>query len=334
MTLSEEDHQKLFTWLLHKAETLKLTNLDPTVFANYVRSLVIRKISHDKLHHSLIEFLGKSNAKHFCRELNQRLKTKDFDIHLETEDLNIKLDLEQEGNINKEESSDFSEVDSSSDEDDFTKDDEGKIAIEKEQDNEEITSLPDTQFLQQVSYDEPELMPKIPKERFIIFIAGLAKEHFSIYKVYKIFHNFGRIIAIQYDDETEVFFIEYLKLSYAFRAINKGPKLIGNSNVKIDYAFTPNKEAIEAIEKQIEQHKEDYTVALEDDELQKLIPKIVVSAIDAKKFYEEEMKEMVERMKRTYSALANDQKNEKHILEIQISRLLRELGQEVPQKEK
>ena len=337
MSLNEEDHQKLFAWLLNEAEKIDLVDLDPTVFANYVRSLVIRNVSKTKITKGLYDFLGKNKAKQFANELKRRIKENDFSIQISTQeneeknsDLieDDKKEKTNEENKEIEESSEYSGssyTESEYSEEFQNEEDRENIETEKNEDQIDDESSKKPQYLQHVSLNEPGIKPKLPTERFIIFVAGLQKEHFSIYKIYKLFHTFGRITAIQYDNENGVYFIEYLKLSYAYRAVKKGPKLIGNSLARVEFAKEPNSEAINAIEKEIEQHREDWETAQEDIELQKLVPKIVVSAIDAKKNFENEIEEMINRMKKIHSVLFEDQTEEREILEIQINRLLKEL---------
>ena len=149
MSLNEEEHQKLFSWLLKEAEKINLIDLDPSVFANYVRSLVIRNVSKGKIAKGLFDFLGKNKAKIFANELKRRIKEKDFSIQSineediqekveenqisqEEEENNEKIDNE---NIAESQSSDYSdstETDSDINEEEDDEKDEGISTKDKE----------------------------------------------------------------------------------------------------------------------------------------------------------------------------------------------------------
>lgn len=113
----------------------------------------------------------------------------------------------------------------------------------------------DTQKLQLLPEEEPELKPIEKKDRFIIFVAGLPAEYNTIGRIYKFFSKFGRIAGIEEDHADGVCFIEYSKLQYAYRAIKKGAKATGNSLVRVNWAVHPDQAALDALDKEFQEKK-------------------------------------------------------------------------------
>lgn len=106
--------------------------------------------------------------------------------------------------------------------------------------------------------EEPEFKPKVAKERFIIFVAGLQEEFNTIGRICKAFQKFGRVAGIEEDKENGVCFIEYTKLSSAYRAICKGQKVLQNKSLRVEFANEPDEDALNAIKNQIEERKKNW----------------------------------------------------------------------------
>ena len=118
----------------------------------------------------------------------------------------------------------------------------------------------DTQQLSLVNADqEPEVKPNIVKERFIVYVAGLEEQYNTIVRIYKAFQQFGRIAGIEEDKANGVCFIEYSKLSYAYRAVKKGAKTLHNSLLRVEFANEPDPDALAAIDAQIEERRKAWT---------------------------------------------------------------------------
>lgn len=107
-----------------------------------------------------------------------------------------------------------------------------------------------------IETEETETKEIAPPQRYIIFCAGLEGSAKSINFIFKKFTKYGRILAIEENSDLKVCFIEFDELISAFKAVHANPsKVFGNKFIKIDYAFDPNPEALDALQKEYEERK-------------------------------------------------------------------------------
>ena len=147
--------------------------------------------------------------------------------------------------------------------------------------------------------EEPEVKPKVVKERFIVFVAGLEEKYNTFPRLYEVFHQFGRIAGIEIDRENGVSFIEFTKLSQAYRAVKKAPKALRNSMLRVEFANEPNPEAIAAIENEIEERQK----AWEQKQSQESQPQ---TEVDQKQELINQMVELLKEKQSQYDALGDE----------------------------
>ena len=294
--LSKEESEQLLEWIIHESKKLDLEDLEPSLFANYVKSLVTRDVPTEAMISSLEDFLQADKARSFTNELQKRVEAKDFQFEEEKKppppkpkeaappkepELKEKKKEKEAPKEVKKEKKEKPEVKELSryepikrrpkyeekqqeerpqkkkyeEKKDFKKYDRRRRFSSDESDSESDEEK-DTQQLSLINADEePEIKPKFVKERFIVFVAGLEEQYNTIGRIYKAFKQFGRIAGIQEDKANGVCFIEYSKLSYAYRAVKKGAKTLHNSLLRVEFANEPDPEAIAAIESELEERR-------------------------------------------------------------------------------
>jgi len=112
---------------------------------------------------------------------------------------------------------------------------------------------PSTQKTLDIAMEEPEMQPSIPKDRFIVYIAGFKPGEITIGKLFKTFLRCGKICAIEEDRANGIFYLEFIELIGAYRCVRKGKRLLGNDYLGIDYAFDPKQEELDAIEAELKE---------------------------------------------------------------------------------
>ena len=295
MNISDEYKENLLAWIKNEAETLKLVELDTSIFSNYILALFRKKANSSSYISGLKEFIGRRTAKQFTRKLFKKLES---DSILQKSSDIPKLDSDFSDSLDEYYDSDDDEKQSEINDDSFSQ-----------------------QYNKFISPNEPDFKPKVPSERFIIFIAGIKVDKETITKIYKLFHKFGTILSIEVDPEEDLCFIEYLKLSSAYKAVKKGNEVLNNKFARIEFAKEQNEDVIAAIEKELTEEKDKESKQIEP---QKCSTNKAISTISAKDNIEEEMKEMIKRLTKTYESLSETQSSEKEIIKIQINRLLKE----------
>ena len=97
-----------------------------------------------------------------------------------------------------------------------------------------------------------------PSPRYIIFIAGIDRNNSSILTLFGIFTKYGRILAIEVDEDEKVAYIEFEELLSAFKAIKAHNKknLFKNSFVQVDYAIIPDPEKLANLETEYNKRKQ------------------------------------------------------------------------------
>ena len=292
--LSKEETEQLLQWIIHESQKLDLEDLEPSLFANYVKSLVTRDVPTEAMISSLEDFLQADKALSFTNELQRRVESKDF--HFEEEKKTppskgkeqapskepVQKPKEKEApkevkkekpknevkelsryetikrrprNEEKEQHEEKPQKKKFEEKKDYKKYDRRRRFSSDESETESDEEK-DTQQLSLANVDEePEIKPKFVKERFIVFVAGLEEQYNTIGRIYKAFKQFGRIAGIEEDKANGVCFIEYSKLSYAYRAVKKGAKTLHNSLLRVEFANEPDPEAIAAIESELEEKR-------------------------------------------------------------------------------
>lgn len=112
--------------------------------------------------------------------------------------------------------------------------------------------------VEKISEDKIETKNTEPPTHYIIFIAGFDPNNSSIQSLYNVFTKFGRVLAIEVDEENRVAYVEFDELLPAFKAIKSHNKksLFKNAFVQIDYAIAPDPQKLADLESEYNKRKQ------------------------------------------------------------------------------
>lgn len=117
---------------------------------------------------------------------------------------------------------------------------------------------PSDETIEKISEEKIDSKSTEPPPHYVIFIAGIDHNNSSIQTLFSTFTKYGRILAIEVNDDDKVAYIEFEELLSAFKAIkaNNKKNLFKNAFIQADYAIPPDPEKLAELESEYNKRKQ------------------------------------------------------------------------------